>query len=163
MLKTLLGFLLFVSVVHVAFAQPFIEFADGKVVENPWGDLQEINPGPNANVCIDEAEAEVRLENLLVEEGLERRWAKACIYQMHLAGLMVSDVVFGEEPDATHYVKFVSTMRIDQDIKTQYYNVLRRTERFLNRNKLTILEDEELLGNYYLSILYNCVDLNKKD
>ena len=50
---------------------------------------------------------------------------------------------------------------VEQDVRVQYHDVINRTKRFLDKNKLTILEDTELLGNYYLSILYNCVDLNK--
>ena len=145
-------------------ADEFIEFGDGNIVENPFSDtpgIQEIVPGRNDNVCIDEAEAERRLTDMLVDEGLEPRWAKACLYQMHLAGLMVTATVFGEEPETESYHNFVDTMiKTDRDIKLQYHEVINRTFRFLDRNKLTILEDTELLGNYYLDILYKCVDLN---
>jgi hypothetical protein len=145
-------------------ADEFIDFGNGNIVENPFSDapaLHEINPGPNDNVCIDEHEAEQRMIAMLVEEGLEPRHARSCLHEMHLAGLMVTATVFGEEPSTKPYHDVIDTMiNVDSDIKVQYHNVINRTYRFLERNKLTILEDEALLGDYYLSILYNCVDLN---
>lgn len=158
---------LLLSVTTAFAADEFIDFGDGNIVENPFSDtpaIQEIVPGPSDNVCIDEAEAEDRMVALLVDEGLEPRHAKACIYQMHLAGLMVTATVFGEEPNAQPYHEFVDSMldhSVQQDVRVQYHEVINRTYRFLERKKLTILEDTELLGNYYLSILYDCVDLNK--
>jgi hypothetical protein len=145
-------------------ADEFIDFGDGNIVENPFSDtpaIQEIVPGPNNNICIDEYEAEQRMIAMLVEEGLEPRHARSCLQETHLAGLMITASVFGEDVEAQPYHDVIDTMiNVDQDIKIQYHDVINRTYRFLEKNKLTILEDTELLGNYYLDILYKCVDLN---
>jgi len=163
--KRIIGLVLLLATTAFA-ADEFIDFGDGKLVENPFSEepaLEQITPNNQGAACIDEAEAERRMVAMLIEEGLAPRHAKACLYQMHMAGLMVQEVVFGDEPTAEPYHEFVNKMldkNVGQDVRVQYHDVINRTKRFLDKNKLTILEDTELLGNYYLSILYNCIDLN---